>query len=102
MGRGRVSKTNYLHLLRETIDVLSQVQIFLDKEGNTASEHIAEAIGSLQNVARYSGTRAIKNASEAYKKKVEEEVKRKKWLEQQKLLEQQEQQQISEKGSSEV
>jgi len=93
----RVSKTNYLHLLRETINVLSQVQIFLDKEGNQASEHIAEAIGSLQNVVRYGGVRAVKNASEAYKKKVEEQIQRKKWLEQLK-----QEQSISEQGGSEI
>jgi hypothetical protein len=93
----RVSKTNYLHLLRETIGVLSQVQMFLDKEENQASEHIAEAIGSLQNVVRCGGTRAVKNASEAYRKKVEEEIRKKKWLEQLKK-----EQSISGQESSEV
>ena len=99
---GRVSKNNYLHLLRETIDVLSQVQVILGKEDKN-SAHIDDAIRSLQNVVRYSGMRSARNASEAYRKKVEEEVKRRKWREQQRLEQQiQQQEQSTNEESSQV
>jgi len=81
----RVSDNNYLHLLQESIAVLGQIQIHLNKnrgENNTEIANIGQAVKSLQNVIQSERRKAIDLRNQGNKQRFEEEKARKKQMEQ--------------------
>lgn len=79
----RVSDSNYLHLLQESISVLGQIQSHLNKnrgENNSEIANIGQAIKSLQNVIQNERRKAINLRNQGNKQRFEEEAARKKQL----------------------
>jgi hypothetical protein len=80
----RVSDSNYVHLLQESITVLGQIQAHLSQnksENSLEIANISQAIGSLQNVIRSERQKVINSRNRGYKQRFEEQ-KAKKQLEQ--------------------
>ena len=78
----RVSKSNYVHLLQETISVLSQIQTFLGQDNTTNRAEIAElgqAIKSIHNIIQNERRKSFREQNKrGYNQRIQEEIARQK------------------------